>query len=99
MKSYSVAPRARADMDEIWTYIARDSRQAANRMLRRLTDKFAMVSRQPEIGELRGDLHLGFRTVLVGNYVIYYEIEAERVRIMRVLHAARDIGQFFGSQD
>ena len=99
MNRYSVSPRARADLDEIWTYIARDNRQAANRMLRRLTDKFAMVSRQPEIGELRGDLHPGFRTVLLGSYVIYYTIEAKHVRSMRVLHAARDIGQFFGSQD
>jgi toxin ParE1/3/4 len=99
MSGYVVSPRARADMDEIWTYIAQGNRSAATRMIRRMTDKFAVLARQPGIGELRGDLCPGLRCVPLESYVIYYEIEASRVRIVRVLHGARDIGQFYGSPD
>ena len=51
------------------------------------------------IGESAGHISPALRRVVEGNYVIYYEIEADVVYIRRVLHGARDISQFFGPQD
>ena len=53
---YSVARRAELDLDEIWAYIGTDNISAANRMMDRFRQKFAMLGRQPLIGETCGHL-------------------------------------------
>lgn len=99
MSRVIVQPRAQADMDEIWTYVAQRDRQAADRLSDRIVDRFEMLGRQPLIGESAGDISPALRRVIEGNYVIYYEVEADVVLIRRVLHGARDLKQFFGPQD
>jgi len=96
MSRFAVGERAIADMDEIWSYIARDNPEAAQRQTRRFFDRFEQLARQPDIGESIGYLTAGLRRSLVGNYVVYYEIETDHVRIRRVIHAARDVRKFFG---
>lgn len=99
MTQYDISPKADADMDEIWTYIAERNFQAAERLVRGLVSKFEMLSRQPLIGESVGNMHPGLRRVLFGNYVVYYEIVSERVTIRRVIHSARDISRIFGPDE
>ncbi len=96
MNRYAVGERAIADLDEIWTYIAFDNPDAAERQNRRFFDRFEQLARQPDLGEAVGCLTAGLRRSLVGNYVVYYEIETDHVYIRRVLHAARDVRKFFG---
>lgn len=99
MSRYAVGERAISDMDEIWLYIARDNPEAAGRQTRRFFDCFEQLARQPDIGESVGYLTAGLGRSLVGNYVVYYEIEPDHVRIRRVIHAARDVRKFFGRDD
>lgn len=99
MSRVIVQPRAVADMDEIWTYIAKQNPQAADRWSDRIVERFEMLGRQPMIGESAGHISPGLRRVVEGKYVIYYEIEADVLFIRRVLHGARDLKQFFGPQD
>ena len=99
MSRVIIQPRAQTDMDEIWTYIAQRNRQAADRLSDRIVERFEMLGRQPLIGESFGHISPGVRRVVEGNYVSYYEIEADVVFIRRVLHGARDLGRFFGPQD
>lgn len=42
------------------------------------------------------DLHPGIRTFPVGEYVIAYRIEADDVRILRVLRGSQDIEALLG---
>ena len=99
MSRVVVQPRAQADLDEIWTYVAERNRPAADSLSDRIVEKCEMLGRQPMIGESAGHISPALRRVVEGNYVIYYEIEADVVYIRRVLHGARDISQFFGPQD
>lgn len=99
MSRVIIQPRAQADVDEIWTYIAQRNHQAADRLSDRIVERFEMLGRQPLIGESAGHISPGLRRVVEGQYVIYYEIEADVVFIRRVLHGARDLSQFFGPQD
>ena len=46
-------PDAIADLDGIWDYIARDNPAAADRMLDELNERFVLLSKNPEIGELQ----------------------------------------------
>ena len=99
MNRYAVGERAIADMDEIWAYIAQHNLDAADRQISRFFDRFEQLGRQPEIGESVGYLTAGLRRTIVGNYVIYYELEPDHVHIRRVIHSARDVRKFFGGDE
>ncbi len=70
----SIKPRARADMLEIWTYIAVDSERAAEKMLRRIGDTLEILALQPGLGRRRAELGQSLRSFRVGNYVVFYEL-------------------------
>ncbi len=57
---------------------------------------FATIAEQPGIGRERLDLDRGLRSLPVGTYVIYYRETPAPVKIVRVLHGARDIGPLLG---
>jgi toxin ParE1/3/4 len=93
---YRTTRFADQDLVEIWRYIAADNPAAATRLLDDVDKKFAMLARQPLIGEIRDEVRPGLRSFPVGSYVIYYTIDDdETVVVMRVLHGARDSSQMF----
>lgn len=94
--SVNQTPRARADLLEIWNYIAPDSESAANRLIERIGRVFDMLSHQPHAGRARPELGVAdLRSFPVGNYVVFYRPEAEAVTIVRVLEGHRDIEAAF----
>lgn len=95
MSRYVVSPLSRTDLDGIWDYIAADNIAAADRTLERFHELIHMLARQPLIGESRDDLLPHLRSFPAGNYVIYYFPIPNGVRIVRVIHAARDIADLF----
>jgi plasmid stabilization system protein ParE len=44
-------PDAIADLDGIWDYIARDNPTAADRLVDELAERFALLLKNPELGE------------------------------------------------
>jgi toxin ParE1/3/4 len=88
-----VAPQARADLDAIWLYIARESgsRPAATRVITWITDKFRLFARFPHVGRsLESELRPNVRIFPIGSYLIFYSIKSGEVRILRIIHASRD---------
>lgn len=83
--------QALLDLDQIWSYIARDAIEHADRFLDRIQAKLEMLARQPLIGESRNDLGRNVREVPIGNYVIFYRPIPNGVEVIRVLHSARNI--------
>ena len=83
------------DLIEIADFIARDNPIAAFRLLEQFDAKFAMLSRQPLIGEPRDDLAEGLRQFTAGGYVIFYLPQDAGVRIVGVLHGARNVDALF----
>ena len=101
MTRYTVACRARRDLDEIWDHIGIENRQpaAADHLLDVIFEKFALLASHPMIGEQRPDLDdliPGVRSFSAGNCVIYFQPTAAGVRIGRVLHGARDVRSALG---
>ena len=47
------------------------------------------------MGRSRDELAAGIRSLAVGKYVIYYRRVGRAVRILRILHGARDIEKLF----
>jgi toxin ParE1/3/4 len=95
MIPYTIAPLAQNDLDGIWSYIARDSLAAADRLLAVFHQKFVLLSSQPLIGEERPELAANLRSFSAGNYVVFYRPVRNGIAVVRVIHAARDIGSQF----
>lgn len=88
-----VAPQARADLDSIWLYAAREtgSDAAATRLVEAITSKFALFTRFPHIGKSLGtDRHSDVRTFAMDRHLIFYRPLSGEIRILRVIHASRD---------
>jgi toxin ParE1/3/4 len=91
---YSISPRAVADLDEIWDYIAQESGNpaAATRVVRQITRVFPEIGKYPYIGRSReADLGPERRSFVVSTYIVVYTIKATEVEILRVLHTSRDV--------
>src|ERR1700742_1348945 len=92
---HRLAPQARADLDDIWIYLAKQngSEAVADRWIDAITDQFHLLAEHPKLGRARDD-DLGFGTLSfsVGDYMIIYEINRGAVYILRVAHGRRDLG-------
>jgi toxin ParE1/3/4 len=92
--AHRVAPRADADLDDIWVYVARESgnMEVANRLVDALTDRFYLLTNFPQAGRKReAEFGAGVRSFPVGEYIILYLVEGGDVLILRVVHGSRDI--------
>ena len=98
MARLRVSRKARAELDNIWLYVARQSGSAeiANRIIDSITARFWLFSRYPNIGRSRDDLRPGLRSSVAGDYVIIYRVENDTVIIDHVLHGSRDITGLLG---
>jgi toxin ParE1/3/4 len=96
-------PRALADLDEIWLFIASDSLSAADRWLDRLYDKARLLAEQPMLGrarpELLATLAPDLRSFSFRAYVLFYRPIEDGIELVRILNAARDIGQVFAVEE
>lgn len=83
---------ARADLDEIWLYVAeRDGPEAADALIDRLAKTFPLLASFPSMGTLRQDVFPDARVFPVGPYLVFFRKRRRHVEISRVLHGARDL--------
>jgi toxin ParE1/3/4 len=79
------------DLRGIAGHIAADNLTAALNWLVDIERVFRLLALQPEVGERVHGPRLGdVRRHVTGNYVIYYRPYSYGVRIVRVIHGARD---------
>ena len=86
---------AEKDLEDIWQYIAEDSVKRASNFLRLIERKIRYLSKNPLAGRARTELVTNLRSFPVGNYMLFYQPSAAGVKIVRVLHGARDIKNLF----
>jgi toxin ParE1/3/4 len=86
------SPRARADLNEIWDYIAADNIAAADRVAARFDSIFDLLAQRPRMGRLRDEIAEGVRTFPAGNYLLLYRPTNDGIDVLRVIHGARDLG-------
>jgi plasmid stabilization system protein ParE len=95
MSKYQFTPRARDDVFDIWSFIARDNLEAADRVEEAIYQACELLSKTPLAGRVREDLTpFPLRFWLVQPYATYfivYDPEKLPLQIIRVLHTARNI--------
>jgi plasmid stabilization system protein ParE len=87
-----ISSQADADLDEIWTYVAKDSgsEQFATKLIGRLTQSFILLLRFPHLGRIRGsEKYPDIRTYAVGSLVIYYRAVNDVLQILRIVRGRR----------
>jgi toxin ParE1/3/4 len=84
-------PRAKADLSDIWQFIADDSDDQADAFIDLIDQNFQLLAQKSGLGRRREELAEGLRSFPVGRYVIFYLPIPGGVQIVRVLHGARDI--------
>jgi plasmid stabilization system protein ParE len=92
---YDLTPLAKADIFEIWAYIAADNEDAADRVEQAIYDACEFVASSPFRGHARKELTkraLRFWTLTrYPNYTIVYRPETVPVQVVAVLHGKRNI--------
>jgi plasmid stabilization system protein ParE len=95
MGGYALTPLAKADVFEIWSFIANHSEDAANRVEQAIYDACAFVAEAPMRGHTRADLtnrSLRFWTLTrYPNYAVVYRPETSPLQVVAVLHGRRNL--------
>jgi toxin ParE1/3/4 len=95
MKQSVFSPRSRKDFDEILTYFKETNPDGALDFVTHLQLTCDQLAQMPEMGRKRDDLARGLRSVPVEKYLIFYRLVKNDIRIVRILHASRNLEQIF----
>lgn len=87
--------RAEDDIVEIWSFIAEGSEVQADNFVKQLNDQFHLLALRPTLGRTRNELAPSMRSFPIGRYIIFYQPVTGGIRVVRVLHSARDIARLF----
>ncbi len=95
MSRYQFTPQATDDLLDIWSFIARDNPEAADRVEAAVFRACDLLAASPRAGRMRSDLtRFPVRFWVVhpySNYLIVYDPEKKPLQIIRILHGARDL--------
>lgn len=86
-----LSTRALHDLECIGDYIAQDSPQQAKSFVRKLRDQCRKVADTPLAFRLRAELGANIRSSAYGNYVIFFRVDDNELRILRILHGSMDL--------
>src|ERR1700691_2658965 len=95
MSSYQFTPQAARDLLDIWSFIAQDYRDAADRVEAAVFRACELLAESPHAGRIREDVtSLPLRFWVLppySNYLIVYDPESKPLHVIRILHGARDL--------
>lgn len=95
MRTVKVAAAAEEDLRGIWAYVAEHNAEAASKLIKEITGKFAILRDFPNMGREQDRLLINLRSFVVRDYFIFYQPFEDGIEILRVLHASRDIEGIF----
>jgi toxin ParE1/3/4 len=100
-----VSPRRRAvrllalaerDLSDIYEYIAVDNPTAAERLLTRIQKDLGALGVHPHMGRIPRDpdiARLGYRYLIISDYLAFYRLEPSVVLVHRIMHGAREYSE------
>ncbi|KGP76760.1 translation repressor RelE [Desulfosporosinus sp. Tol-M] len=93
-KKYHVEylPIAKEDLFGIFGYIQIDDPSAAQSFLDQVDDAISRLETFPYMGSVPKDIrlmHLNYRVLIIGNYLVFYVVLGEIIEIRRILHGKR----------
>jgi toxin ParE1/3/4 len=95
------SPQAWQDALDIVAYIATDNPEAASRFVPALEETYAQLEALPGMGSVRHFVRKDLQGVRImpvtgfERYLIFYSTTGKQVKVLRILHAARDFPTIF----
>jgi toxin ParE1/3/4 len=86
-------PLAEEDLVNIIEFIAEDKPSAAGKMADQFEKSLKQLETYPQLGRVarqRELAKLGYRYLVVGNYLIFYVIRPQFILVHRILNGAKD---------
>ena len=92
-----LAPAARAELAEIWSYIATESSpNIVDRAIERIAEGLERLVLFPLAGRPRDELSPGLRSYFIRpRHTVFYRVKGEHLEVAHVLHHARNLSRFF----
>ena len=84
MRTIRITATAEEDLKRIWSYIAQDNPEAANKLIKEITRRFAFLRDYPQAGRQQDRLLLNLRSFTVRGYMIFYQPFEDRIEVLRV---------------
>ena len=97
MKRLAFAPADRDDLLTIGTYIAEDNPVRAESFVDELEDTARQAAERPRSFPARDEISAGLRAAIQGRYLLLFRELDDEVRIVRVVHGARDLRAMFSA--
>jgi plasmid stabilization system protein ParE len=98
-----LSPRAHQDLDQIWSFIARDSVDAANRVESAILRTCGKVAMNPFLGKKRTEITMRpvrFSVVTrYPNYIVVYRPDIKPIQIVAIVHGKRNIHRALENAD
>lgn len=85
-------PASQRDLLKILRYIKRDNPAAASTFIQLIEERIALLADFPLLGVVLSDVRLkklGYRLLVVENYLVFYVVKDRIVEIRRVIHGRR----------
>lgn len=97
MSAYRISDPAKADLEDIWDYLAARNYSAADACLNSIREAISRAAVFTGMGSPAHELKGNMRMLVEGNYLIFYMEHPTHIEVMRVLHSSRDIkASYFG---
>lgn len=96
---YELSELAVTDLEDIYRYTRENfGRRQAKAYLEELEVLFSQLRDHTKLGRSRKEIRKELRSIAMRNHVVFYRSISKGVRIIRVIHASRDLDQFFPTQ-
>ena len=83
---------ARQDFKELVTYVAQDSSVYAAILAERILEAVERLEKFPKLGRIVPEYaDSSLRELIVGNYRLVYRLRAQRIGLVAIAHASRDL--------
>jgi toxin ParE1/3/4 len=89
---------AEEDLREIVAYIADDRSSAAEALATKIEKNLTFLAKNPHLGRIPKEeelVSMGYRYLVVEDYLIFYKLEGPTMLVHRIIHGARDYLSLF----
>ena len=85
---------AEQDLVDLLSYVAAENARAATELLDHIEARLEALQSHPFAGRVPHNpklTALGYRVLVIDNYLVFYKVKSTTVLVYRILHGARDI--------
>lgn len=93
---YVLSREADNDLEKIFDYTFEEfGFNQAVKYLDEIDEVFVKIINTPEIGRSRNEIKKSVYSLPIGSHIVFYTIQNDHIRIVRVLHGAKDVPKSF----